>query len=313
MIAQNLLAVFIGLAVGVKAGPCKPSPVTTTTGTASSDVTSVTTIATYGEPTTTDTATTTTSLSESVCLKDPAPAGKGCNAQGAGQGELVWIAEVPTLTLASCYKSCLDTHGCIAFSLKPGSWCTLWGGLFTGTSGGESLHSWYDMDCFCDASSATTSSLATGTTASEATDSELTTTSIELTSTTEAAPVTTTEATTTEATTTEATTTPEAATTTTTAPGESCVNNERSPAPSDKICNKTGYWHGNSMELLDSPSGVTTMESCRAACHEISGCAFFAVIPGEYCSIYSGDIASASGQTDYFWYEMDCFCDLDDY
>ncbi|KAF5590821.1 uncharacterized protein FSUBG_10685 [Fusarium subglutinans] len=330
MIAQNLLAAVVGLAVGVKAGPCKPSSVTTTTGTASSDVvsitsiatsvefttadvTSVTSIATSGEPTTTTTeaATTTTSPGEYVCLKDPAPVGKGCNAQGGGQGALELLGNVNTLTLASCYKSCLDRTGCIAISLQPGSWCALWAGSFTGTSGGESAWSWYDMGCFCDEFSATTSGLATGTTASEATDSEQTTTSIELTSTTETAPATTTEATTTEATTTKAMTTTEASTTTTTAPGESCVNNERSPAPSDKICNKSGYSHGSSMEFLDSPTGVTTMEACRAACRETSGCAFFAIIPGEYCSIYSGDIASVSDQTDYFWYDMDCFCDLD--
>ncbi|PNP79392.1 hypothetical protein FNYG_07227 [Fusarium nygamai] len=90
MIAQNVLAAFVGLAVGVHAGPCKPSAVTTTTGTASTDATSITSIATSGETTTTTTeaASTTTSPGEYVCLKDPAPVGKGCNAQGGGQGDL---------------------------------------------------------------------------------------------------------------------------------------------------------------------------------------------------------------------------------
>ncbi|KAF5540993.1 hypothetical protein FMEXI_8145 [Fusarium mexicanum] len=441
MIARNLLAALVGLAVGVQAGPCKPSSVTTTTGTASTDVTSITSIATSGEPTTTTTteaATTTTSPGEYVCLKDPAPVGKGCNAQGGGQGDLQTMGNVNTLTLASCYKSCLDRPGCIAISLQPGSWCALWAGSFTGTSGGDSAWSWYDMDCFCDESSSTTSGLATGTTATEATNSELTTTFIELTSTTEAAPTTTTttgveltyscpggfpadslceikfnhiggsvgrivgeltgepaasldncvkacvankdcdffaywpdqfcelwegtyepnesaavpwkwyelscfcvpgseattteattteattteattteatttEATTTEAMTTEATTTTEAVTTTTAAPGESCVNNERSPAPSDKVCNKDGYWSGTTMVSLGSPSGVKTMESCRAACHDTSGCAYFAVTPGLSCYIYGGDIESVSNDpTNYVWYDMDCFCDLDE-
>ncbi|KAF5969355.1 verA-like protein [Fusarium bulbicola] len=300
----------------------------------------------------------------------------------------------------------------------PGSWCALWVGSFTGTSGGESAWSWYDMDCFCDESSSATSGLATGTTATEATNSETTTTSVELTSTTEAAPATTTttgaeltyscpggfpadslceiklnhiggsvgrivgelagepavsldncvkacvankdcdffaywpdqfcelwegtyepnesaavpwnwyelscfcvpgsEATTTEATTTgavttEATTTTEAATTTTTAPGESCVNNEKLPAPSDKVCNKDGYWTGTSIVLAPDGLPRNSMESCRAACRDTSGCAYFAITPGQTCWIYGGDIEGVTDQpTDYIWYEMDCFCDLDE-
>ncbi|KAF5706136.1 hypothetical protein FGLOB1_7574 [Fusarium globosum] len=425
MIAQNVFAAFVGLAVGVQAGPCKPSSVTTTTGTASTDVTastditSITSIATSGEPTTTtEAATTTTSQAEYVCLKDPAPLGKSCNAQGGGQGDLQLLGNANTLTLASCYKSCQDRAGCVAFALNPGSWCALWAGSFTGTSGGESTWSWYDMDCFCDESSTTTSGLATGTTATEATTNEVTTSSVEPTSTTETAPatttttgaeltyscpggfpadsscdvkfnhiggsvgrivgelagedaaslddcvkacvankdcdffafwpntfcelwegnyernenaavqwswyelscfcppgreMTTTEATTTVATTTEAPTTTEAATTTTTAPGESCVNNEKSPVPSDKVCNKHGYWEGTAMELLDSPSGVKTMETCRAACHDTSGCTYFAFTPGQSCYTYSGNIQSVTDQqTDYIWYDMDCFCDLDE-
>ncbi|KAG5810236.1 hypothetical protein H9Q74_006572 [Fusarium xylarioides] len=387
---------------------------------------------TSGEPTTTTEAatTTTTSPDEYVCLNDPAPAGKGCNAQGGGQGDLQTMGNADTSTLASCYKSCLDRPGCIAFALQRGSWCALWAGSFTGTSGGESAWSWYDMDCFCDESSTTTSGLATGTTATEATTSELTTSSVKLTSTTETAPATTTttgaeltyscpggfpadstcdvkfnhiggsvgrivgelsgqaaasldncvqacvsnkdcdffafwpnqfcelwegnyerndnaavlwswyelscfcvpgrDATTTEATTTaattteattteatatteEATTTTEAATTTTTAPGESCVNNEKNPVPSDKVCNKHGYWDGTTMELLGSPSGVKTKESCRDACHLTNGCAYFAFTPGQSCFLYRGTIEAVTDQqTDYIWYDMDCFCDLDE-
>ncbi|RKL44844.1 hypothetical protein BFJ72_g3495 [Fusarium proliferatum] len=434
MIAQNVFAAFVGLAVGVQAGPCKPSSVTTKTGTASTDVTastditSITSIATSGEPTTTtEAATTTTSQAEYVCLKDPAPIGKSCNAQGGGQGDLQLLGNANTLTLASCYKSCQDRAGCAAFALNPGSWCALWAGSFTGTSGGESAWSWYDMDCFCDESSTTTSGLATGTTATEATTSEVTTSSVEPTSTTETAPATTTTtgaeltyscpggfpadsscdvkfnhiggsvgrivgelagedaasldncvqacvankdcdffafwpetfcelwegnyernenaavqwswyelscfcppgretatteattkattiaATTTEATTTEATTTTEAATTTTTAPGESCVNNERSPVPSDKVCNKHGMYDGTSMQFLGSPNGVKTMESCRAACKEDSDCTYFAFTPGQSCYVYGGTLESVTDQqTDYIWYDMDCFCDLDE-
>ncbi|KAF5570498.1 hypothetical protein FPHYL_1174 [Fusarium phyllophilum] len=522
MIAQNVLAAFVGLAVGVQAGPCKPSSVTTTTGTASTDVTSINSIATSGEPTTTTTeaASTTTSPGEYVCLKDPAPAGKGCNAQGGGQGDLQLLGNVNTLTLASCYKSCLDRLGCIAISLQPGSWCALWAGSFTGTSGGESAWSWYDMDCFCDESSTTTNGLATATTATEATTTtaapgescvnneknplpadrpcnkqgtpnqnsnlqylsslydittvslcreacrdadgctafllqpgdsclfysgtfdgvneaelpyawwsmdcfcdesstttsgsaiELTTSSVELTSTTETAPATTTttgaeltyscpggfpadstcdvkynhiggsvgrivgeaegealasldncvqacvankdcdffafwpntfcelwegnyessdapvqwgwyelscfcvprrDATTTVAMTTEATTTTQATTTTTATLGESCLNNEKIPAPSDKVCNKHGLWSGTAMELLDIPAGLKTKESCREACQDASECTYFAYTPGQICYIYSGNIESVTdGQTDYIWYDMDCFCDLDE-
>ncbi|KAF5629971.1 uncharacterized protein FTJAE_8341 [Fusarium tjaetaba] len=425
MIAQNIIAAFIGLAVGVKAGPCKPSPVTTTTGTASTDFTSITSIATSGEPTTTTTtteaATTTTSPGEYVCLKDPAPVGKGCNAQGGGQGDLQTMGNANTLTLASCYKSCLDRPGCIAISLQPGLWCALWAGSFTGTSGGESPWSWYDMDCFCDESSSTTSGLATGTTATEATTSELTTSSVELTLTTETAPATTTttapsyscvnnekqplpagkpcnkagnanqnsdlnvmynlhgaktvsscreaclnangcsafnlkpgsecwlysgtldgvieseseyywwslddcfcdeSSTTTSGAATELTassveptsiTETAPATTTTTAPGESCISNEKNPAPSDKVCNKRGYYNGNSRTFLDSPAGVITMESCRNACHENNQCAFFAVTPGQSCYIYAGTLGvEIDQQMPYIWYDMDCFCDLDE-
>ncbi|KAF4958449.1 hypothetical protein FGADI_2371 [Fusarium gaditjirri] len=122
---------------------------------------------------------------------------------------------------------------------------------------------------------------------------------------------TTTEATSTEATTTEAMTT-EATTTTTTAPSESCVNNERSPVPSDKVCNKHGIYDGTSMDFLGSPSGATTMESCRQACHDASGCSYFAITPGGSCYIYGGTIESVIDQlTIYVWYDMDCFCDLD--
>ncbi|EWG38555.1 hypothetical protein FVEG_01746 [Fusarium verticillioides 7600] len=292
MIAQNVLAAFVGLAVGVQAGPCKPSSVTTTTDTASTEVTSITSIATSGEPTTTtEAATTTTSPGEYVCLKDPAPVGKGCNARGGGQGDLQTMGNANTLTLASCYKSCLDRPGCIAISLQPGLWCALWAGSFTGTSGGESAWSWYDMDCFCDESSSTTSGLATGTTATEAITSELTTSSVKLTSTTETAP----------------------AITTTTAPGESCVNNERSPVPSDKVCNKHGYYDGTTMIELGSPSGANTKESCRDACHDTNGCAYFAFSPNQFCSLYGGTIEAVTDQvTTYIWYDMDCFCDLDE-
>ncbi|KAF4494551.1 hypothetical protein FAGAP_9312 [Fusarium agapanthi] len=292
MITQNVLAAFVGLAAGVQAGPCKPSSVTITIGTASTDVTSITSIATSGEPatTTTEAATTTTSPGEYVCLKNPAPVGKGCNAQGVGLGDLQTMGNVDTLTLASCYKSCLDRPGCTAISLEPGSWCALWAGSLTGTSGGESAWSWYDMDCFCDESSTTTSGLATGTTATEDTNSELTTTSIELTPTTETAP----------------------ATTTTAAPSESCVNNERNPAPFDKVCNKHGIYDGTSMTPLGSPSSATTMESCREACHDTDECNYFTFTPGLSCYLYGGTIESViDQQTAYIWYDMDCFCDLD--
>ncbi|KAF5975879.1 hypothetical protein FCOIX_7416 [Fusarium coicis] len=422
MIAQNVLAAFVGLAVGVRAGPCKPSSVTTTTDTASTEITSITSIATSGEPTTTtEAATTTTSPGEYVCLKDPAPVGKGCNAQGGGQGDLQTMGNANTLTLASCYKSCLDRPGCIAISLQPGLWCALWAGSFTGTSGSESAWSWYDMDCFCDESSSTTSGLATETTATEAITSELTTSSVELTSTTETAPATTTttapsyscvnnekqplpagkpcnkagnanqnsdlhvmynlhdartvsscreacrnangcsafnlkpgsecwlysgtldgvieseseyywwsmvdcfcdepSTTTTgasiELTTSsvEPTSTTETApaTTTTTAPGESCVNNERSPVPSDKVCNKHGHYDGTTMTELGSPSGANTKESCRDACHDTNGCAYFAFAPNLFCSLYGGTIEAVTDEvTPYIWYDMDCFCDLDE-
>ncbi|KAF5698714.1 hypothetical protein FMUND_15021 [Fusarium mundagurra] len=417
MIAQNVLAAFVGLAVGVQAGPCQPSSVTTTTGTAPTDVTSITSIATSGEPTTTTTeaASTTTSPGEYVCLKDPAPVGKGCNAQGGGQGDLQTMGNVDTLTLASCYQSCLDRPGCIAISLQPGSWCALWAGSFTGTSGGVSAWSWYDMDCFCDETS-TTSGLATGTATTEATTSEMRTSSAGVTETTAATTTTTApiescinneknplpadrvcnkqgtsnqnsnlewlstlygptsvsicretcrdtngcttfhledgtcsfysgaldgvDAAETEyvwwsmdcfcdesSTTTsgaaialttssvEPTSTTETApaTTTTTAPGESCVNNEKTPAPSDKVCNKHGLWSGTAMELLDIPAGVKTKESCRAACHDASGCTYFAYTPGQVCYLYSGNIESVTDrETDYIWYDMDCFCDLDE-
>ncbi|KAM0075863.1 hypothetical protein ACKRZS_012069 [Fusarium odoratissimum] len=284
MIVHNILAALVGLAVGAQAGPCRPSSATTTTGTASTDFTSITGIATSREPTTTTTteaATTTISPAEYVCFKNPAPAGKACNAQGGGQGDLQTMGNADTLTLASCHKSCQDMPGCIAFALQPGSWCALWAGTFTGTSGGESAWSWYDMDCFCDESSTTTNSLSI----------ELTTSSVELTSTTEAAP----------------------ATTTTTAPGESCVNNERSPVPSDKVCNKHGIYDGTAMEFLGSPPDVKTMESCRTACHDTSECTYFAFTPGQSCYIYGGTLESVTDQqTDYIWYDMDCFCDLEE-
>ncbi|KAF4440846.1 hypothetical protein FACUT_3164 [Fusarium acutatum] len=286
MIAQNVLAAFVGLAVGVQAGPCKPSSVITTTGTASTDVTSTTSIANSGEPTTTTTeaASTTTSPGEYVCLKDPAPVGKGCNAQGGGQGDLQLMGNVNTLTLASCYKSCLDRPGCIAISLQPGSWCALWAGSFTGTSGGESAWSWYDMECFCDETS-TTSGLATGTTTIEATTSELTTSSAGVTETT-------------------------AATTTTTAPSESCVNNEKNPLPADRPCNKQGTSNQNSnLEWLSTLYGTTTVSVCRETCRDTAGCTTFHLEPGT-CSFYSGTLDGVDeAETPYAWWSMDCFCD----
>ncbi|KAF4448556.1 hypothetical protein F53441_8033 [Fusarium austroafricanum] len=407
MIAQNVLVALAGLAVGVQASPCKPSSVTTTTGTASTDVTSITGTTTSEEPTTTtEASTTTTNPVESVCLKSPAPAGKSCNAQGGGQGDLQTMGNANALSLASCHKACQDRAGCVAFALQPGSWCALWAGTFTGTSGGESSWSWYDMDCFCDESSTTTSGPATETTTTQATTIELTASSSEATETTAATTTTAdaqptyscpggfpadsscdikfnhvggsvgrivgelgaeaaasvddcvracaankdcdffafwpnqfcelwngnyqrsdsvvpwswyelscfcvpgrettpTAATTTEATTTEATTTPAAT--------YACANGEKSPFPANKVCNKHGVYAGTAMDLLDVPSGVKMMESCRKACRDNSDCTYFAFTPGQSCWIYSGTIESVTdSQTDYIWYDMDCFCDLDE-
>ncbi|KAF5657923.1 verA [Fusarium circinatum] len=276
--------------VGVQAGPCKPSSVTTTTGTASTDVNSITSIATSGEPTTTTTeaATTATSLGEYVCLKDPAPVGKGCNAQGGGQGDLQTMGNMNTLTLASCYKSCLDRPGCIAISLQPGSWCALWAGSFTGTSGGESAWSWYDMDCFCDESSSTTSGLATGTTATQAPNSETATTSVELTSTTEAAP---------------ATTTTTGAEFTYSCPGG---------FPADSLCEiKFNHIGGSVGRIVGELAGepAASLDNCVKACVANKDCDFFAYWPDQFCEFWEGTYEpNESATVPWNWYELSCFC-----
>ncbi|KAL6918406.1 hypothetical protein FSST1_009901 [Fusarium sambucinum] len=272
MIAPNVLVAIVSFAAGVMASPCKPSSVTTATGTAT---------------TTTETATTTTSPAESVCLKSPSPAGKACKAQGGGDGDLDYLGEGDATSLANCLKSCQDKAGCVAFALSPDDSCALYGGIFTGTTDDETPWVWYEMDCFCDETSTITTVSATETTSTEATATEPTTSSAEFTSTTETM-----------------------AAATTTAAVDSCVNNQKTPFPADRVCNKEGIQSGN-LNFMGVPN-AKTMESCRQGCLDNNGCTVFAFTPGQSCWIYSGTIDSVDdSQTDYIWYEMECFCDLD--
>ncbi|CEI60174.1 hypothetical protein FVEN_g6358 [Fusarium venenatum] len=297
MIAPNVLVAIVGFAAGVMAGPCKPSKMATATGTTSTDTvassaqtSSIDTTAITGTAiTTTETATTTISPAESVCLKSPAPAGKACNAQGSGEGRLDFLDQGDATTLATCLKSCQDKAGCVAFALSPDEDCTLWGGIFTGTSSDRTPWTWYDMDCFCDETSTTTTGSATETTSTETMTTELTTSSAEFTSTTSTM----------------------AAATTTAAVVDSCVNNEKTPVPTDKVCNKHGYYNGD-LTYKDNPD-ARTMESCRQACRDSDGCTVFAFTPGQSCWTYGGTIDGITEhQTTYSWYEMECFCGLDD-
>ncbi|PNP79393.1 hypothetical protein FNYG_07228 [Fusarium nygamai] len=183
--------------------------------------------------------------------------------------------DVPSLD--DCVRACVANKNCDFFAFWPNMFCELWEGNYERSDVVVSW-SWFELSCFC----------------------------------VPGREAITTEATTTVAMTSEATTTTEAATTTTAALGESCVNNERSPVPSDKVCNKHGYYDGTTMTELGSPSGANTKESCRDACHDTNGCAYFAFSPNSFCSLYGGTIEAVTDQeTTYIWYDMDCFCDLD--
>ncbi|KAF5564987.1 hypothetical protein FNAPI_1871 [Fusarium napiforme] len=306
MIAQNILAAFVGLAVGVQAGPCKPSSVTTTTGTASTDVTSITSIATSGEPTTT-----TTGAELTYSCPGGFPADSTCDVKfnhiGGSVGRIVKEADGEALTsLDSCVQACAENKDCDFFAFWPNTFCELWEGNYERNDNAPVPWSWYELSCFCVPETEATTT---------ATEAATTTTTVVIESCVDneknplpAERVCNRQGTSNQNSNLEwlstlygtldgvdeietlyvwwsmecfcdlssATTTETApATTTTTAPGESCFGNEKNPAPSDKVCNKRGYYLGDfsggaSRFYLDSPAGVTTMEPCRDACNENS-------------------------------------------
>ncbi|RGP70222.1 hypothetical protein FSPOR_4122 [Fusarium sporotrichioides] len=295
MMAQNILITLIGLVAVVQAGPCKPSPSTTVTGTASTDtslatisndVTTTSTVTSGVLITTTETApATTTTTGPELTYSCPGgfPSHSSCGIRynhNRSNGYIVGTAGAGSIAANSldvCLQACTEHANCDFFAFWPGQLCELWSGRYEYDSNSNmGASSWYELSCFCVPGRETTPTVAT-----------------------------TTEATTTVATTTEATTTVAAT--------NACVNTEKRPSPTDVICNSHGLYSGTNVAFLGAPPNAKTMESCRKACHDDGSCTFFAFTPGQACWIYSGTIDSVNDQqTEYIWYDMDCFCDMDE-
>ncbi|KAL5586748.1 hypothetical protein FOBRF1_016618 [Fusarium oxysporum] len=172
MIACRIVAVIGLLATGIQAGPCKPSPVVTTTA----DATSTHSVSNTGTTTSGDIATTTeTTLTPSStaysCVnneKTPFPAGVLCDTKGIGADpNMLFLTQVTgDATIAHCRDVCRGMDDCIAFTVQPNVFCDLWGGRIQGTDGSNTDFSWYSLDCFCDLPElSTTSATATAATA----------------------------------------------------------------------------------------------------------------------------------------------------
>jgi hypothetical protein len=170
MIGPRIVAIVGLLAAGVRAGPCKPSPVvTTTTETTATHVASTTGTAISGDMATTTETTLAPSSTASSCVnneKTPFPADVLCDTRGIGQDPSMLYLRTVTVdaTVAHCREVCQDTDGCIAFAVQPDVFCELWGGSVKQTDGSNTAWSWYFLDCFCDLSDESTTTATTDTT-----------------------------------------------------------------------------------------------------------------------------------------------------